>query len=225
MQIRNLPTLAVLLTGLTSLGSFAQASDWNYQGAIFTMNNAVDGNEVIVLGHSQGHLTPLGSFPTGGVGTGAGLGNQGALELSDDLRWLLVVNAGDNTLSSLAVTPRGLKIKEVIDSDGERPVSVTVHHNLVYVVNAGSDSIAGFRLTRHGRLIPIKESVQVLSSNGTGPRRSSSILPAIHWWSQKKQPIVLSHSPSTMTVWPVLASLMRQQARLLSALILIGAAI
>ena len=63
---------------------------------------------------------------------GTGDSNQGALELTDNLRWLLVVNAGDNTVSSLKVTPHGLKIADVVDADGERPISVTVHHNLVY---------------------------------------------------------------------------------------------
>lgn len=169
MRIQHLPALLILAGSLTGLSAHTQAADFNYQGAIFTMNNAVDGNEVIVLGHRKGRLTNLGHFPTGGMGTGGGLGNQGALELTDNLRWLLVVNAGDNTVSSLKVTPHGLKIADVVDADGERPISVTVHHNLVYVVNAASDSIAGFRLTPYGKLKPIKHSVQVLSSTGTGP--------------------------------------------------------
>lgn len=169
MQIHHLPALLLLAGSFSGITANVQASDFQYHGAIFTMSNAVEGNEVIVLGHRKGHLTNLGRFPTGGVGTGGGLGNQGALELSDNLRWLLVVNAGDNTVSSLKVTPRGLQIADVVDADGEQPISVTVHHNLVYVVNAASDSIAGFRLTPHGKLKPIKNSVQVLSASGTGP--------------------------------------------------------
>ena len=40
---------------------------------------------------------------TGGLGTGAGLGSQGALAFSDNGRWLFAVNAGSNDISAFAV--------------------------------------------------------------------------------------------------------------------------
>jgi len=45
---------------------------------------------------SGGSLTPVGSFATGGDGTGAGLGSQDAISVAGEGRALLVVNAGSN---------------------------------------------------------------------------------------------------------------------------------
>ena len=54
-----------------------------------------------------------------------------------------------------------------------QPVSVTVHRGLVYVLNAGSDSITGFRLGRHGRLEALAGSTRALSGSGTAPAQIS----------------------------------------------------
>ena len=43
---------------------------------------------------ADGSLTAAGSFATGGTGTGGGLGNQGAVVLSDNGRFVFAVNAG-----------------------------------------------------------------------------------------------------------------------------------
>ena len=50
-----------------------------------------------------------------------------------------------------------------------RPVSIDEHDGIVYVVNAGSDSIAGFRLTSRGRLRFIPGTLSSLSATGTAP--------------------------------------------------------
>lgn len=134
------------------------------------MTNASDGNAVMAyLRAPNGTLTSTGSYPTGGFGLGAGLGNQGGVVLSDDDRWLFVVNAGSNELTVFAVTKHGLTRIQTVYSEGTRPISVTSNDDLVYVLNAGSDSIAGFRMTHKGKLEPIPHSYRPLSGGGTAP--------------------------------------------------------
>src|SRR5262245_50793914 len=49
-------------------------------GAVYTLSNQSDGNRVLAFDRSgNGSLAPAGSFPTGGLGSGGGLGNQSAL--------------------------------------------------------------------------------------------------------------------------------------------------
>ncbi len=140
-------------------------------GAVYTMTNNLAGNEVVVLHRSAlGALTPGGSYATGGQGSGGGLGNQGGVTLSDDERWLFAVNAGSSDVSVFAVRRRGVRLTDRQPSGGLQPISVTVHNDLVYVLNeGGAGSIAGFRLDRRGRLAPIPGSMQPLSGPGVDP--------------------------------------------------------
>lgn len=73
------------------------------------------------------------------------------------------------TVSVLRVGPRTLTVTDVEPSVGGSPVSVAVSGSLVYVLNAATDSIAGFRLSPHGDLTPIFDSVRPLSGSGTAP--------------------------------------------------------
>ena len=63
-------------------------------GAVYTMTNTVPNAVVVYSRSADGSLTPEGQVLTGGNGTGIGLGNQGGVVLSQNKRWLLVVNAG-----------------------------------------------------------------------------------------------------------------------------------
>jgi 6-phosphogluconolactonase (cycloisomerase 2 family) len=55
-------------------------------------------------------------------------------------------------------------------SAGETPVSVTIHGSLIYVLNAGGEgNISGFRMSRHGKIKQIYNSILPLSGAGTGP--------------------------------------------------------
>ncbi|MEZ4677724.1 MAG: beta-propeller fold lactonase family protein [Caldilineaceae bacterium] len=142
-------------------------------GAVYVMTNANDairGNEVVMYHRSaEGVLTVTGRFPTGGQGLNGGLGSQGAVTLSDNGRWLFVVNAGSNELSVFAVHPFGLELTDKVASGGVQPISVTVRKGLVYVLNGGdSGNIAGFLLRRNGTLVSIAGSMQLLSNGGSG---------------------------------------------------------
>ena len=117
----------------------------------------------------DGELSFAGAVATGGTGSGSGLGNQGAVTLSDDERWLFVVNAGSNDVSVFRVRSDGLRLTDREPSGGTQPVSVTSHGRLVYVLNAGvPNTISGFALDR-GRLTPLVGSTRHLSGPATGP--------------------------------------------------------
>ncbi|MCX6050234.1 MAG: beta-propeller fold lactonase family protein [Chloroflexi bacterium] len=142
-------------------------------GAIFATTNSTDtlrGNEVVMYQRAtDGTLTLSGRFPTNGLGLGTGLGSQGALALSNNGRWLFVVNAGSNEITVFAVQPAGLIFVDKVASGGVRPISLTVRKNLVYVLNAGDPgNITGFKLGENGKLTPLADSTRSLSNNGNG---------------------------------------------------------
>lgn len=165
-------SLALALAGVIGAAGVANATGYAPfrpdVGAVYTMSNAAEGNAVVVYRRAwDGTLSPSASYPTGGSGTGGGLGNQGGLVLSDDGRWLFAVNAGSDELSMFAVTKKGLSLVQTVRSGGVRPVSVSSSDNLVYVLNAGSDSIAGFKVTHRGKLEALPHSDRSLSRTGT----------------------------------------------------------
>jgi 6-phosphogluconolactonase len=139
------------------------------QPVVYTMTNAASGNEIVVINHSDDGSPSLTMVPTGGLGSGAGLGSQGSVILSENRRWLFAVNAGSNQISVFAVRGTALKLTDVVDSGGMMPISLTVHGNTVYVLNAGgSGNISGFRLRNNGTLSPLAGSTQPLSNGGAG---------------------------------------------------------
>ena len=92
-------------------------------GAVYTQTNSPGGNEVLVYDRAaDGALAFAGAVPTGGTGTGTGLGNQGAVVLSGDGRRLFVVNAGSDEISSFRVTPDGLALTAV--GPGTLPLAI-----------------------------------------------------------------------------------------------------
>lgn len=163
--------LALAIAGLLS-PTLSAAHDGPYSsGKVFTATNSPAGNELLVLGpDASGKLALLQRLPTQGLGSGAGLGSQGAVTLSDDGRHLFVVNAGSNTVSTFSLRGNGLTLDAVTDSGGLMPISVTERDGLVYVLNAGgAGNVAGFKL-RHDGLQPVAGSVRGLSAaGGTGP--------------------------------------------------------
>ena len=146
------------------------SGDGGNAGAVYVSSNSPAGNEVLVFPRAgDGSLAAPVAFATGGLGTGGGLGNQGAVVLSHNNRRLFVVNAGSNEVSVFAVTRTGLELLDRVASGGMRPVSVTVHRRLVYVLNAGgTGNITGFKLDGDGNLHPIANSTRSLSSAAAG---------------------------------------------------------
>lgn len=153
-------------------------------GAVYIASNAADANAVMAFDRRpNGRLNANPQlFPTGGVGTGTGLGNQSGVLMSNDGRFLFVVNAGSDEISVFRVLQDGLNLLSVTPSGGQRPVSLTQHGRLLYVLNAGGavggkDMIAGFRIHPRGELELMPDSIRPLSADSTGPAQIAFATP------------------------------------------------
>jgi 6-phosphogluconolactonase (cycloisomerase 2 family) len=160
------------LAGLTLAPTAASAQ--HAPGAVYVLSNQTAGNRVLVFDRAaDGSLSPAGSVEAGGTGTGGGLGSQGAIVVDDAGRYVYAVNAGSNTIASFRVHPDGLERVDVVPSGGTMPTSITVHDDVVYVLNAGGDgAIAGFTANK-GDLEPLAGSARPLSAAGTAPAQVS----------------------------------------------------
>ena len=161
------PTAASAATG----ASPASASP--VVGHVYVNDNTAGTNTIGAFDrHADGALTPqAGSpFPAGGAGTGTGLAEQGAIQITPDGRFVIAVDAGSNQISvlrilgdgSLSLVPGG-----IVSSGGLLPDSTAVHGDLVYVANSGNggSNYTGFQLRLNGRLDPIPGSTVTLAAN------------------------------------------------------------
>ena len=152
--------------------------DRNFQaGAVYVLTNQVENTVAVFRRGADGTLTSAGEFSTGGAGDPVAqpgdpptdpLASQGALILGEGNQFLFAVNAGSNQISVLQITSSGLNLIGVFDSGGVRPISLTVHENLLYVLNeGGTPNITGFTVADDGTLTPLAGSTQPLIG-GTG---------------------------------------------------------
>ena len=139
-------------------------------GMVYTETNSARGNAVVAFQHAaNGTLTESARVATGGLGSEGGLGNQGALALGGNGRWIFAVNAGSDEISVLETRASGLTLVGKVSSGGSRPISLTVHGDLLYVLNAGgTGNITGFAVTSAGALQPLAGSTRPLSSTSAG---------------------------------------------------------
>jgi 6-phosphogluconolactonase len=158
--------------GLTAVAGPARAAaDWpGAPGAVYTMTNSPTGNAIEAYARAwDGSLRAVGTYPT--AGDGGTLDSGHSIAVSGDGRVVLAVNAGSDSVSAFAATPWGLRLIGTAASGGTDPDSVTIAgDNLVYVLNAGSDTIAGFLLGARG-LSPIPGSVQPLGAGALVPKQ------------------------------------------------------
>jgi len=148
-----------------------------HAGAVYVLTNQVENAVAVFRRTVDGHLTMAGEFPTGGAGDPVAippdppvdpLASQGALVFGPGSQFLFAVNAGSNQISVLRVRRTGLELVDVVDSGGVRPISLTVHENLLYVLNeGGTPNITGFTVGDDGTLTPLAGSTQPLIG-GTG---------------------------------------------------------
>ena len=169
MLVAVLSAAILMISAVTVLAD--NQRDTEAVGAVYAMTNAASGNQVVIFDRDdEGMLTMTGSISTGGMGSGSALdplGSQGSLKLSENHRWLVAVNAGSNEITVFRVLRDGLKFADKVNSGGIFPVSVTISHNLVYVLNAGgSPNVTGFILSRRGELHPLAMSTRSLGSGG-----------------------------------------------------------
>jgi 6-phosphogluconolactonase (cycloisomerase 2 family) len=156
-------------------------------GHVYETTNSPAGNAIQVFDrYRDGRLQAGATVPTGGRGLGSSLASQNGLVRDGDL--LFAVNAGDNTISTLAITAHGLVRRNVAPSGGDRPVSVTVRHGVVYVVNQGSETISGLRVDHDGDLQPLPHSTRALSKTTANPTAAAQVS-----FSPDGQTLVVTH--------------------------------
>ena len=160
----------------------AYSEDGSSAGRVYVLTNKADGNTIVVLRRAEdGTLSPEQEVATGGLRSGPillpppiggpnPLDSQDALIAAPDGRFLLAVNAGSNELSVLAVTSDSLRLVDKVASGGEFPVSIAMHHNLVYVLNSrGEPNITGFVMDPAGKLHPVPDSTRNAGASGSAP--------------------------------------------------------
>jgi 6-phosphogluconolactonase len=172
MKATRLVVLGVVLAIAALAAAAGPAAAKNGKGGkggksdVYTSTNAADGNKVLAFDRAgNGSLKPAGSFATGGDGTGAGLGNQGALAFARGGRFLYVVNAGSDSISTFVIHRGRPHLAGTTPSGGDQPISLTVHGRLLYALNDGSSSISGFRINRHGDLTALSGSTEPISGS------------------------------------------------------------
>ncbi|HVY31085.1 MAG TPA: hypothetical protein VHB79_31230 [Polyangiaceae bacterium] len=133
--------------------------------AVYTMSNDAAGNQVLgFLRALDGSLTPMAApFETGGHGSGAGLGEQGAVAYDVAKQRLYVVNAGDHSFTVFRVESDGtLSHAQNVTTTGFGddaasllgPKSVSFRDDVVYVLFQGTanvpSKIAGWKVVDAG---------------------------------------------------------------------------
>jgi 6-phosphogluconolactonase (cycloisomerase 2 family) len=120
---------------------------------LFVQTDNALGNQVVVYESGRdGTLTQAGVRTTGGLGgtlQGSAvdhLASQGSLVYDPSQHLLYGVNAGSNTFYVFAVDGERLTLLQDVTSGGSFPVSIALHGDLVYVLNAeDGGSVSGFR--------------------------------------------------------------------------------
>lgn len=172
--------VAVLGAGLALLPGAARAAEpaghhpGPPAGAVYVETNQVAGNAVLAYARAaDGTLSAPTAYPTGGTGTGTGLGSQNALVLDHGAHRLYAVNAGSDSVTTFRVGADGLHRLGTVPSGGDQPISVTVRGDRAYVLNAGgAGNVSGFAV-RPGGLAPLAGSTAALSGPATGPAQVS----------------------------------------------------
>jgi 6-phosphogluconolactonase len=176
VKLLRLALLLALVAAGSTIASGSASAGTDVVGHLYVNDNTAGANTIAAFDrHADGRLTPLhGSpFAAGGAGTGHGIGSQGALQISDDGKYLLAVDAGSNQISVLRIDADG-ELAPVgggpVSSGGVEPVSIAVHGGLVYVANAGNggSDYTGFTLNPGGHLQPLAGSTVPLA-DGSSP--------------------------------------------------------
>lgn len=130
---------------------------------VFIQNDNLAGNQIAAYHRSRsGALSLARTYETGGLGGKLNgsvvdhLASQGSLTYDRRHRELYAVNAGSNSVTVFTVDGDRLRLRQVISSRGAFPVSITVHDDAVYVLNAlNGGSVQGY-VNARGWLIPIR---------------------------------------------------------------------
>ncbi|MFJ1790922.1 lactonase family protein [Kitasatospora griseola] len=154
--------LATAAVCAPSVSAATRGGHWHPRGghhAVFVQTDDPAGNQIIAYRRAgDGRLTQAATYDTNGLGgvlTGSvadHLASQGSLTYDPRRALLYAVNAGSDTVSVFSVDGDRLALRQVVASGGRFPVSVAVHDDVVYVLNAlDGGSIQGYTV-HNGRL-------------------------------------------------------------------------
>ena len=115
-----------------------------YVGAVYTMSNGVNVNEIFIHTlNSNGQLSMISSMNSSGIGVNTTnadpLFSQGSLIVYSN--YLFAVNPGSNSLSMFMINPsdaRKLTLLSTQSTNGLFPISITVNSMYVCVLTGGS---------------------------------------------------------------------------------------
>ena len=177
MRLLSRMSVPVALLAAALAGPAAASADGGHghhhgQDYVYLDGNAAAANTIAgFVRNADGSLSALpGSpFAAGGLGLGASLGSQGAIQVADDGRYLLAVDAGSNQISVLRINGDGSLAPVAgspFASGGVEPNSIAVSGDLVYVENTGgtAPNYTGFTLGRDGQLTPIPNSTVAVAA-------------------------------------------------------------
>ena len=201
----------ILLAGAALAACWAgpSAALTTFTDGVYAASNRADGNTIAAFrAGSDGTLVPLAEYATGGLGGTFDAGEGLDPLISEDSvlnvgnKFLLAVNAGSNTVSSLRINPDlSLDLVNTAPSGGVGPNSIAQSNGLVYVSNIESDgaftgppdqagNITGLRLDPDtGELTPIAGSTRALGSRPSNVEFSTdgSHLVVSSWNGQSNQ--------------------------------------
>jgi 6-phosphogluconolactonase (cycloisomerase 2 family) len=170
----TLALAATALAGSLPLVTAPAAQATGGAGAVYVLTNQSSGNAVVVYDRgADGRLTPAGTYPTTGTGNGGSLGSQNAVVVDEDGSHLYAVDAGSSTVTSFRITGGGLRRLGTVDSGGETPISIAVHGDRLYALNAGGAGDVSTFAVDDGALAPLAGGSTGLSGAGVGPAQVS----------------------------------------------------
>jgi 6-phosphogluconolactonase (cycloisomerase 2 family) len=164
-------------------------------GWVVTATNNPAGNKLWLYKRgANGKLTQTGSVSTGGKGIASEppfgfpiVDSSGSISTTPDGKFIFVVNAGSNQVTSFRVTSTGVKRVSVASTHGKLPISVASSGHLVYVVNEVSKNIYGWSFNSSGVLTPIAGSNQKLTAvTPKGKKDKVGVAAAINFTSDGK---------------------------------------
>jgi 6-phosphogluconolactonase (cycloisomerase 2 family) len=182
----------------------------NAKGYVFTMSNAISGNELLQYKiNADGVLSLIATVPTTGLGTGSNLSSQGSLILSANKEFIFAVNAGDHSISTFGLLPTGaIAFVGKYNLQGIRPISITQRGDLVYVLcnegAMGASSIEGFTLSTSGVLTAIPNSKQAFP-NDVNPAQISFVQDGVLVVSERATNLLTSFTLNPITHIPTLS--------------------
>jgi len=138
-------------------------------GAVYVQTNEPQNSVVAFRRAADGSLQRGTTYSTDGAGSGVPhLTSQGSVVLTTDGRHLLVANAASDEISVFAVAPDASLTLVGCTSVGSTPRSIAERDGMVYVLNTGTPSLTGYRLSDQG-LAPIAEAEYPLSAADADP--------------------------------------------------------